>query len=1015
MKWLVLILLICLIPSVIAGEVETNQYRAWYSEDITCGEECISYFNITMKKRSISLGNIEKFIEYHSNIDVLRIHIYDNGWRKVDLENDTLEKNVETMFRLTAFKENTENGKWSVPSFGIDPWWYGTDFGWEYVNDSNYIHLWNEHNDYYFNTSNGVILANKYAEPWSKDEICIDYINESICQLTHNFDRVINEVFNESINITFNRSDIKITYQLNRGDNDLSVYVDSSGFNIRWITWDVNVGNNEHQDFIFTDSFYLLNETFNQLIYNLTDDWVYYGDTVTGENVWTKINKSQNYYVKANNTMSEIGINSNKTKFNWLDATCTWSCDITDPTENQNITQLESFNMDGGITFSGTCLTRTTATAEVNSTAMTGITGLSTTDTNPQTVFCTIGSCPFSDIEVTGKDQGIWVIRWKCAFNRQTKYSSTVGINVSTLPFNSCPSYTDVTSDTNLSAESSVCYNITSSNVYFNCKDNWITGNQPLYTPAIIMEGVENITIANCKFRNHSHIIRTNLTTNTLIVNYTFVNNTISSDMDNSDQKAIYHINGSNHRMINGYIDNYRVNNTLTGDCFASSADIFYLENVDNVFIEDVQSFNVNNFYTGNIAGEGCTPHLVESGSLLVIRIGQNITLRNVLFNSNFKLNSVTSDVRGLQVTQESGKANNVSIKNVTLEKCKNCREFLRGSNITIDGLTHKTCDEIVTSTSLVGEITIKNSYMENCSADFFKDASDTGNVIMTNNTFKDNKTYTDYLFIFENPTVFADNRLYNFSATGVFKSTLEFINDDNNISNNVFINTSNDQIGLFTHSGSELWNNQFINNDGNDILCLGVNETIVVNGTTSMDLSSCTLKFGWWADFYVNDYFSNPVSGAFVNVTELGWDSRNPNKSLTTGGDGFTGNVILWQGRAITDNEVKNDTTPHTVNVSKDGLFNFSTVFVNESKTWVFTLNILTSTCYPPVSGVWIMREFCNYTNEVVEHNDLLVFDTKSKVMMNNSGIKVKNWTKNGTTILYINLTDNSWFNTTG
>ena len=51
------------------------------------------------------------------------------------------------------------------------------NLGYELLDNGSVFHMWNNHDSYYFNRSNGIQFTNHYQEFWTRNIFCIGYYN----------------------------------------------------------------------------------------------------------------------------------------------------------------------------------------------------------------------------------------------------------------------------------------------------------------------------------------------------------------------------------------------------------------------------------------------------------------------------------------------------------------------------------------------------------------------------------------------------------------------------------------------------------------------------------------------------------------------------------------------------------------------------------------------------------------------------------------------------------------------
>ena len=79
-----------------------------------------------------------------------------------------------------------------------DPPTGSSEIGYELLDDGKVLHIWNTHNNYYFNTSSGIQLTNHYNEYWSNNVLMLGYYNNGQWNLVYRTDELSG--FNKNIN-----------------------------------------------------------------------------------------------------------------------------------------------------------------------------------------------------------------------------------------------------------------------------------------------------------------------------------------------------------------------------------------------------------------------------------------------------------------------------------------------------------------------------------------------------------------------------------------------------------------------------------------------------------------------------------------------------------------------------------------------------------------------------------------------------------------------------------------------
>ncbi len=120
--------------SVIALIILLTGVSVTYTGDITCGTECVSYFNVTSTYWRICFADDFELIQTNPDVPV-DVYVPARGkgnWRLFDHTKDCIERKnkynyLPNRFKIVGHKKASETIKWSVDKFDIDPIWIGFD------------------------------------------------------------------------------------------------------------------------------------------------------------------------------------------------------------------------------------------------------------------------------------------------------------------------------------------------------------------------------------------------------------------------------------------------------------------------------------------------------------------------------------------------------------------------------------------------------------------------------------------------------------------------------------------------------------------------------------------------------------------------------------------------------------------------------------------------------------------------------------------------------------------------
>ncbi len=174
-----------------------------------------------------------------------------------------------------------------------DPPFQNTEWlGYEFLDSGTVFHIWNNHNDYYFNRSNGIQFSNHYEEYWTKNVLMLGYYSSGNWNLLYRIDELsgFNEdldcVTNDYINATlwkdlsYGNYDFRlaIRYHLKTNDSDLTVvpYIKNLGISIPfdigfgWEMKDIKIANVTNDNYL--QIYNNTDKSFDRILLNQTLD-----------------------------------------------------------------------------------------------------------------------------------------------------------------------------------------------------------------------------------------------------------------------------------------------------------------------------------------------------------------------------------------------------------------------------------------------------------------------------------------------------------------------------------------------------------------------------------------------------------------------------------------------------------------------------------------------------------------------------------------------------------------------
>ncbi|PNX48078.1 MAG: hypothetical protein BV459_03110, partial [Thermoplasmata archaeon M11B2D] len=194
--------------------------------------------------------------------------------------------------------------------------------GHELLDDGAVLHLWNQYDNYYFNTSSGIQLTNHKTQYWSHNVLMLGYYNNDQWNLLYRTDELTGftqEIDTDDIsfvNVTLWKDlthagysfRLAIRYHLGAGDTDLTVIpsiknIGSSSIpyvlGFGWELKDIQINMTTQGDYILVDQdTYLLNQTLDNSYTSLNDTVLYLMEDVTGsqtQSLYLRWNPNLNY------------------------------------------------------------------------------------------------------------------------------------------------------------------------------------------------------------------------------------------------------------------------------------------------------------------------------------------------------------------------------------------------------------------------------------------------------------------------------------------------------------------------------------------------------------------------------------------------------------------------------------------------------------------------------------------------------------------------------------------------
>jgi len=544
--------------------------------------------------------------------------------------------------------------KWIIPLLLIFSLSHAVSLTYDAMRDT--WELTNSYHTYYINATSGFQLSNVPNEWWSHNLLCArvyaygswhEKCTDKLPWAWSNYSDGTFAQLNGTVSYSVGAYSITLKMLYHLDDTDRRIKITPVIINkgaplpnasIIWRIHDIKINNTPENDYglVINNSKILrsnLNNTnLNVSFDNLTERRYYLGDDVLGgwAQTWWNENASRNgnpiynysYTLHAYHDGTEynaiidleIPIGSMATNewlatnFWWEDALCGWSCHYDYPTSQVDISEGENYDHGAYITYTGTCSifgTKITAQYEDNSVwqKITSSTNLSTDNLNPPFLRCISGTCGPASWTITGETAGVYSTRDECYFNSQTRYSYGPAINVTPALHMIC---TQLGTSKTMSTDENKCYNLTASNIVFDCAGHTLYGNNNNWG---IYTDQDNITIKNCHFENYTTTIYLNASQNVNITNSTMAWNAVYSPNGYEHAMGVY-LRDANGVTIDG-VRQWNFSVDRGGSSGAGGYAYFvYLERTNNTIINNTAHFN----NTGDYHSGGGDPWISTCG-----------------------------------------------------------------------------------------------------------------------------------------------------------------------------------------------------------------------------------------------------------------------------------------------------------------------------------------------------------------------------------------------------------------
>lgn len=914
------------------------------------------------------------------------------------------------------------------------------DVGYELLDSNKVLHIWNEIDNYYFNTTSGMQFTNHYNEYWSHNVLCIgvhmpngwEYVCEDELPFDWNIANTTNEVNvtgYKDKDYTYNgrtytlRLGIRYRIYSNQTYMDIQPYIKNIGaydipYDIvfAWRIKDIQISNTEEGDYTVLDYYeYILNESQDIQINDLNYTQMFIHDLNTDEFIWMNWSENLSYWYNITSISGQynapnmllVNIGSliqqevKMTTFDWIDALCGWTCYLNSPLTQQDIYTGNNYNQSGYIIYTGTgCSLFPTYiefqyqdSSDSNWNKIISTTNISYSGSNPRITFCRNYYCgPESIFPIASEDnqdEGLYDTRNMCTFNGQTKYDSGSYINITDMPepdnYN-CP-YDQVGSNILLTGDNyTYCFNITTNDVIFDCGGYTLHGNS--YTRnnwTILAHNVNNVTIQNCNLKNWTWAIEFDNVNNSVIKTTNIFNTT---DISKEDVYAYgIHIDGKSENLT---IEN--VNITIVNATSTTKADCFSGDSI-GISISDGHNISLFNTTIDNVHGQRQgfqeDPYTCNSNSRPTL--GYNI--KNAAYNATFYNLSLlngrdsfyTQNVDNITIIDAS--FINVSLYGLVMSST----DYSFASDIRLDrsyygivvgSSSNTTMHNIIINNSVIG-IDVGNSQNIEIENVLFENMTNTK---IPQGNFLEIESY--YYGKASNIT-FRGNCYTDQLASGAIKIS-ESINlndiEVNNCSTAFFTTTSLMNTNITNVTINNVTNLTSLENGGKFYY---INISTTGNFVNIVKQSTGLVQFSQYVIVEVNKTDLG-VDSVIVNITN---STGYPPEVETTTTNGFTQQFLLQVYNKTASDEW--NMTLHNITATKDSDYNSTNFTIDRTGVYTIVFSVPEDSCTYSDSGDWIIdiNDNCTKVDDQVTISGIVgIYGTSGFMYLKNYNITCNN-----------------------
>ncbi len=507
----------------------------------------------------------------------------------------------------------------------------------------------------------------------------------------------------------------------------------------------------------------------------------------------------------------------------------------------------------------------------------------------------------------------------------------------------------DVTSSIVLNSDSGSCFSLKADNIDFDC-NNHVLFNDSLDAYVFTIDGFGNVTIEDCVLENYSNVLHAFNASGV-----SFVNNSASGGVvvepTEADLRVLWFESSQDVVVGDSVFEDFYSNNTDFGSSSNNEAYLLFFDGVDGAEVFDNNLHNVKSDYTFYTEG---SYYRAEKGGFVGVFDSNNIFVFDDVFNLSFG-QPVVIDKFSSNVDVNGSLFENVSVM------------IFEGSNVTFFDNSWKGFKSWFVY-SVDGLLLDSNILSDPASSGYvLKTAFDPLNVVVRDNVF-DLGWRMAGVYLDDSGVVVSGNVVNHSSGSFDSDAGITVLRPDCVVENNTvdYFNYSGDWGGgiVSYYASSSLRGNKVLNGlDGSGILLLSGNGNVsdsvvenVDNGyDVKMEVASNSLvnvsfnksnayagSYNKLYNYYYLDVFVKDNEGVGINDSLV--EVYNVTGGLETfgytGEDGLSRLVVLeYVQDGLSDYSMGCGgphilcSTPHVLNVSKNGISSQQNITMNQSK----------------------------------------------------------------------------------